>query len=172
VHHLRTRVVGRAPSAQTRVLQALQDMQEVPRASSEGTCYHCFAIADMIDECPECAGKIWREEFLEAEDEIEGPDKLLVRFSAGCAVVRSSQFCHTRRADSSPLERFGMTSSAGTCTGADAAAHLITSRSVWFPPPDRNGDRGSVTGGRAGGKALRSRRRWLEWACLFALIRG
>jgi hypothetical protein len=29
---------------------------------------------------PECAGKPWTEEFLEAKDEIEGPDKLLVSF--------------------------------------------------------------------------------------------
>jgi hypothetical protein len=51
-----------------------------PGASSEGTCYHCFAIGNTIDECPECAGKPWTEEFLEAKDEIEGPDKLLVPF--------------------------------------------------------------------------------------------
>jgi hypothetical protein len=34
----------------------------------------------MIDECPECAGKPWSEEFLEAKDEIEGPDKQLAPF--------------------------------------------------------------------------------------------
>jgi hypothetical protein len=51
-----------------------------PGASSEGTCYHCFAIGNTIDECPECAGKPWTEEFLEAKDEIEGPDKLPVLF--------------------------------------------------------------------------------------------
>ncbi len=51
-----------------------------PGASSEGTCYHCFAVGNTIDECPECAGKPWSEEFLEAKDEIEGPDKLLIPF--------------------------------------------------------------------------------------------
>jgi hypothetical protein len=51
-----------------------------PGASSEGTCYHCFAVGNTIDECPECAGKPWSEEFLEAKDEIEGPDKELVPF--------------------------------------------------------------------------------------------
>jgi len=51
-----------------------------PGASSEGTCYHCFAVGNTIDECPECAGKPWSEEFLAAKDEIEGPDKLLVPF--------------------------------------------------------------------------------------------
>jgi hypothetical protein len=51
-----------------------------PSASTEGTCYHCFAIGNMIDECPECAGKPWTEEFLEAKNEIEGPDKLVVPF--------------------------------------------------------------------------------------------
>ena len=51
-----------------------------PGTSSEGTCYHCFAIGNMIDECPECAGKPWTEEFLEAKNEIEGPDKLVVPF--------------------------------------------------------------------------------------------
>ena len=54
--------------------------KKFPGASSEGTCYHCFAIGDMIDECPECAGKPWTEEFLEAKNEIEGPDKLVVPF--------------------------------------------------------------------------------------------
>jgi len=49
-------------------------------ASTEGTCYHCFAIGNTIDECPECVGKPWSEEFLEAKDEIEGPDKLLLPF--------------------------------------------------------------------------------------------
>jgi len=51
-----------------------------PGASSEGTCYHCYAIGNTIDECPECAGKPWSEEFLEAKGEIEGPDKLLLPF--------------------------------------------------------------------------------------------
>jgi hypothetical protein len=51
-----------------------------PGTSSEGTCYPCFAIGATIDECPECAGKPWSEEFLETKSEIEGPDKLLVPF--------------------------------------------------------------------------------------------
>jgi hypothetical protein len=34
----------------------------------------------MIDECPACAGKPWSEEFLDAKDEIEGPDKRLASF--------------------------------------------------------------------------------------------
>jgi hypothetical protein len=54
--------------------------KKFPGASSEGTCYHCCAIGEMIDECPECAGKPWSEEFLEAKDEIEGPDKLVLPF--------------------------------------------------------------------------------------------
>src|SRR5579863_3301603 len=54
--------------------------KKFPGASSEGTCYHCFAIGGMIDECPDCAGKPWTEEFLEAKNEIEGPDKLLLPF--------------------------------------------------------------------------------------------
>ena len=54
--------------------------KKFPGTSSEGTCYHCFAIGGMIDECPECAGKPWTEEFLEAKNEIEGPDKLLLPF--------------------------------------------------------------------------------------------
>ena len=44
------------------------------------TCYHGFTIGSTIDECPECTGKPWSEEFLEAKNEIEGPDKLLVPF--------------------------------------------------------------------------------------------
>jgi hypothetical protein len=51
-----------------------------PGTSSEGTCYHCFAIGGSIDECPECSGKPWSEEFLEAKNVIEGPDKVLVPF--------------------------------------------------------------------------------------------
>lgn len=51
-----------------------------PGTSSEGTCYHCFAIGGTIDECPECAGKPWSEEFIETKNEIEGPDQMLVPF--------------------------------------------------------------------------------------------
>lgn len=51
-----------------------------PDAGSEGTCYHCYAIGNTIDECPECVAKPWSEEFLEAEGEIEGPEKLLLPF--------------------------------------------------------------------------------------------
>jgi hypothetical protein len=54
--------------------------KKFPGTSSKGTCYHCFAIGSTIDECPECAGKSWTDEFLEAKNEIEGPDKLLVPF--------------------------------------------------------------------------------------------
>jgi hypothetical protein len=54
--------------------------KKFPGASSEGTCYHCFAIGNTIDECPECAGKPWSEEFLEAKDEIEGPDEMVLPF--------------------------------------------------------------------------------------------
>jgi hypothetical protein len=54
--------------------------KKFPGASSEGTCYHCFAIGNTIDECPECAGKPSSEEFLEAKNEIEGPDKRVVPF--------------------------------------------------------------------------------------------
>jgi hypothetical protein len=54
--------------------------KKFPGGSSEGTCYHCFAVGNTIDECPECAGKPWSAEFLEAKEEIEGPDKLRVPF--------------------------------------------------------------------------------------------
>ena len=57
--------------------------KKFPGTSSEGTCYHCFAIGGTIDECPECAGKPWSEEFLEAKNEIEGPDKLWFRSRGG-----------------------------------------------------------------------------------------
>ena len=39
-----------------------------------------YAVDNAIDECPECAGKPWSEEFLEAKDEIEGPDEMLLPF--------------------------------------------------------------------------------------------
>jgi len=54
--------------------------KKFPGSSSDGTCYHCFAVGNAIDECPECAGKPWSEEFLDAKDEIEGPDKQLLPF--------------------------------------------------------------------------------------------
>ena len=54
--------------------------KKFPGNSSEGTCYHCFAIGNTIDECPECVGKPWSEEFLEAKEKIEGPDKVLLPF--------------------------------------------------------------------------------------------
>jgi hypothetical protein len=54
--------------------------KKFPGNSSNGTCYHCFAVGNTIDECPECVGKPWSEEFLEAKDEIEGPDKLALPF--------------------------------------------------------------------------------------------
>jgi hypothetical protein len=54
--------------------------KKFPGNSSDGTCYHCFAVGHAIDECPECVGKPWSEEFLEAKDEIEGPDEMLLPF--------------------------------------------------------------------------------------------
>jgi hypothetical protein len=54
--------------------------KKFPGTNFDGTCYHCFAVGNTIDECPECAGKPWSEEFLEAKDEIEGPDEMLVPF--------------------------------------------------------------------------------------------
>ena len=45
--------------------------KKFPGTNSDGTCYHCFgfAVGNTIDECPECAGKPWSEEFLEAKDD-------------------------------------------------------------------------------------------------------
>lgn len=34
-------------------------------------CYHCFAVGNTIDECAECQGKPWSDEFLEVKAEIE-----------------------------------------------------------------------------------------------------
>lgn len=45
-------------------------------ASNEGKpCYHCFAVGNIADECAECAGKPWSEEFLAAKAEIEGENQ-------------------------------------------------------------------------------------------------
>ena len=60
--------------------KACRTCKKFPGASSDGTCYHCFAVGNTIDECPECVGKPWSEEFLEAKEEIEGPDKVLLPF--------------------------------------------------------------------------------------------
>ena len=55
-------------------------MQEVSRCELRGNLLPLFAVGNTIDECPECAGKPWSEEFLEAKEEIEGADKRLVPF--------------------------------------------------------------------------------------------
>lgn len=34
-------------------------------------CYHCYSIGNIVDECPECRGKPWSEEFLAVQAEIE-----------------------------------------------------------------------------------------------------
>jgi hypothetical protein len=54
--------------------------KKFPGNSSDGSCYHCFAIGNAMDECPECVGKPWSDEFLEAKEEIEGPDEELLPF--------------------------------------------------------------------------------------------
>ncbi len=35
-------------------------------AEGDQGCYHCFAIGNTIDECPECAGKPWSPAVVEA----------------------------------------------------------------------------------------------------------
>jgi hypothetical protein len=40
--------------------------------SNEGKqCYHCFSVGQIVDECPECAGKPWSEDFLAVKAEVE-----------------------------------------------------------------------------------------------------
>jgi hypothetical protein len=34
-------------------------------------CYHCYAVGNTIDECPECLNKPWSPEFLNIQAEIE-----------------------------------------------------------------------------------------------------
>src|SRR5205085_12512614 len=51
--------------------------------SSEGTCYHCFAVGNTIDECPECAGKPWSEEFLRLKTKSKVPTRCCSRSSSG-----------------------------------------------------------------------------------------
>jgi hypothetical protein len=36
-----------------------------------GSCYHCFSVGNTIDECPECLGKPWSDEFLAVKAQIE-----------------------------------------------------------------------------------------------------
>jgi hypothetical protein len=54
--------------------------KKFPGTSSEGTCYHCFAVGNTIEKCPECGGQPWSQEFLEAKAEIESPDDALLPF--------------------------------------------------------------------------------------------
>ena len=40
--------------------------------SNEGRpCYHCFSVGSIVDECPECSGKPWSEEFLEIKAKVD-----------------------------------------------------------------------------------------------------
>lgn len=34
-------------------------------------CYHCFSVGHTIDECAECEGQPWSDEFLAIKAEIE-----------------------------------------------------------------------------------------------------
>jgi hypothetical protein len=36
-----------------------------------GSCYHSFSVGNTIDECPECLGKPWSDEFLAVKAQIE-----------------------------------------------------------------------------------------------------
>jgi hypothetical protein len=36
-----------------------------------GQCYHCFSVGGIVDECAECAGKPWSDEFLAAKEDFE-----------------------------------------------------------------------------------------------------
>jgi hypothetical protein len=59
-------------------------VQEFP--SNDGQpCYHCFSVGNTIDECAECQGKPWSEEFLAAKAEIEsaGPENDSVSAASG-----------------------------------------------------------------------------------------
>jgi hypothetical protein len=69
----------KAPARKERALTPSERLK-FPGNSSDGTCYHCFAVGGTIEECPECVGKPWSEEFLRAKDEIEGPDAVVLPF--------------------------------------------------------------------------------------------
>jgi len=44
--------------------------------SNEGKpCYHCFSVWQILDECPECAGKSWSEDFLAVKGEVEAREE-------------------------------------------------------------------------------------------------
>jgi hypothetical protein len=47
-----------------------------PASATGDACYHCFGVGNTIDECPECAGKPWSEEFLLGQTETEGSDPI------------------------------------------------------------------------------------------------
>ena len=40
-------------------------------SNEDKACYHCFSVGSTIDECPECEGKSWSENFLAAKAMIE-----------------------------------------------------------------------------------------------------
>jgi hypothetical protein len=68
--------------------------KKFPGGSCQGTCYHCFAIGNTIDECPECVGKLWSQEFLEAKEKIEGPRQGAAPVLAPAAEHRRSFWGH------------------------------------------------------------------------------
>jgi hypothetical protein len=45
-----------------------------PASHSGQPCYHCFSVGGIVDECPECTGKPWSQEFQQAHAEIEGEE--------------------------------------------------------------------------------------------------
>jgi hypothetical protein len=75
-----------------------------PGASSEGTCYHCFAVGNTIDECPECAGKPWSEEFLEAKTKSKARTSCWSRSRAGKRTPLTSRLTHPSRRRVGPIK--------------------------------------------------------------------
>ena len=60
---------------------ALQNFDGKPgKGQFRRNLHHCFVVGNTIVKCPECAAQPWSEEFLEAKNEIEGPNKVLVPF--------------------------------------------------------------------------------------------
>ena len=73
---------GEHRALESEFFEPCKTCKKFPGTSSEGTCYHCFAIGNTIDECAECVGKPWSVEFLEANGKSKAQTSCCSPFSA------------------------------------------------------------------------------------------
>lgn len=63
-------------AAESGDFDACTECGKFPASATGDGCYHCFSIGNTIDECPECQGKPWSDEFLEGQLANESDDPI------------------------------------------------------------------------------------------------